>query len=185
VRVVAGTLRGRKLRAVAGEVTRPTADRVKEALFSILGPLDGARVLDLYAGTGALGIEALSRGAGHSVFVESSREALSVLKANVEALTLSDRVAVVASEVARAKRAIERERPYDLVFVDPPYEELAKALVTVADLTTSFELLTSEGVLVVEHASRDAVLLPNLEAVDTRRYGSTTLTFFRAAIKDG
>jgi len=183
MRVVAGTLRGRKLRAVPGEMTRPTADRVKEALFSILGPLDGAEVLDLYAGTGALGIEAISRGAAHALCVERAREAVAVLKANVEALSLADRVTVLASEVARAASTIERHGPFDLVFVDPPYEDIADALVTLGSLAT--KVLGAGAVVIVEHATREKIAVPGLTTFDTRKYGSTSLAFLRAAATDG
>src|SRR5436309_4205711 len=122
MRIVAGEWGGRTLRAPPGGRTRPTADRVREALFSILGPIDGLRVLDLFAGSGALGIEALSRGAAQATFVERARPALTALRANLEALEIS---AEVHAGDARAflRNAAQAGRTYDLVFVDPPYRE--------------------------------------------------------------
>src|SRR5437867_231202 len=124
MRVIGGTDRGRRLAAPRGFSTRPTAGRVREALFDILGPaVAGMRVLDLFAGTGAIGIEALSRGAARAVFVERGRDALRALRANLAALHLSrDRARVVAGDAVATLPALGRsELPFDLVFLDPPY----------------------------------------------------------------
>ncbi len=176
MRVVAGSLKGRKLTAVHGLMTRPTADRVREALFSILGRLDGARVLDLYAGTGALGIEAISRGADHAVFVESARAALVAIHMNVTDLGLTSRTTTITSDVERAARSIVG--PFDVVFVDPPYEVLAVATKAVAAFAQSPTFLTEDGIVVVEHGGRSPAVIEGLVAYDTRKYGSTALTFF-------
>jgi len=184
VRVIAGTLRGRTLFAPPGAATRPTADRVREALFSILGDVSGARVLDLYAGTGALGIEALSRGAARATFVEHARPALRVLRRNVQTLGLETLATVLS---LRAERALST-RPwgsslFDLVFIDPPYDEVRRrpaaggvARMVAGDLSPSVEL---GGRVVLEHASSD--LPPEIagfEREDTRTYGDTTLSFY-------
>ncbi len=125
MRVVAGTARGRRLRAPVGAVTRPTPDRVREAVFNSLhsrGAVAGARVLDLYAGTGALGIEALSRGASSAVFVESDRRALRCLSNNLASTGLAERASVMASDVDAALRELHRGgRAFDLAVIDPPY----------------------------------------------------------------
>ena len=118
MRVVAGEYRGRRLRAPAGTATRPTADRVREALFSMLGDVSGLRVLDLFAGSGALGIEALSRGAGAAVFVERNRKAAAVVRKNLDSLGL--RAPVVEGDALAVIG--QSQDPYDLVFVDPPYD---------------------------------------------------------------
>src|SRR3954468_19260619 len=118
MRIVAGRWRGRRLVAPPGRTTRPTSDRVREALFSILGPLDGERVLDLYAGSGAVGLEALSRGAAEATLVERDPAALRALRANVEALGADARV--IAGDVAAFLRsAAQADGHYDLVFLDP------------------------------------------------------------------
>src|SRR5580692_6775643 len=123
MRVIAGRLGGRRLTAPRGMATRPTSDRVREALFSALGPLGGAAVLDLYAGTGALGIEALSRGAARATFVESARPALAALRDNLAALGLEGAARVLAMPVERAVTRLGGA--FDLVLADPPYAETA------------------------------------------------------------
>ena len=149
---------------------------MKEALFNILGGLDGARVLDVYAGTGSLGIEALSRGAESAVFVESGREALRALRENLTVLGLESRSIVLSLDVSRARATLSKHGPFDVLFADPPYKELETTLPTIADIASE---LTDEGVVVVEHAARDVIKTLALEAFDTRRYGDTALTFLR------
>ncbi len=141
MRVIAGGLGGRRLRAPRGLATRPTSDRVREALFSALGHVTSARVLDLYAGTGALGIEALSRGAAHATFVESARPALAALRENLAALGLAGAARVVAQPVAGAASRIGGggwlAGPFDLVFADPPYAAVAEVPAAVAALAAA------------------------------------------------
>src|SRR5262245_38060022 len=137
MRIIAGKLGGRRLVAPRGQGTRPTADRVREALFSALGDVAGAVVLDLYAGTGALGIEALSRGAERAVFVESARPALVALRDNLAATDLSAASRVIALPVARATVEIARQGPFDLVLVDPPYAALGEVPGVIEDLVAA------------------------------------------------
>jgi 16S rRNA (guanine966-N2)-methyltransferase len=183
MRIVAGALGGRTLRAPPGRGTRPTPDRVREALFSSLGPLDGARALDLYAGTGALGLEALSRGAARAVFVESSTPALAALRANVAALGLAPRALVVARPVERSLAALEPEAPFDLIFADPPYELVRTGVAPRAlAALVARGLLGPQGRLVLEHASADeAPDLAPLACYDRRRYGDTSLALYAPA----
>ncbi len=178
MRITGGQYRSRALKAPKGSLTRPTSDRVREALFSILGPRAAARrVLDLYAGTGALGLEALSRGAESVVFVERSKEALAALRANVEALGLVAR-ACVASAVERAARDLEGER-FDLVFADPPYADVKSGAAVRAIEALVLPHLAPSALLVLEHASRDpAPLIEGLVLDDGRTYGDTTLSFY-------
>jgi 16S rRNA (guanine966-N2)-methyltransferase len=182
MRVIAGRFGGRRLSAPRGAGTRPTADRVREALFSMLGPLEGLSVLDLFAGTGALGIEALSRGAASAVFVERDRLALTALHANLAALGLdpaADPAADASAEVrsqdafaALASAAAGGER-YDLIFLDPPY---AQALAWGPKLAQALPgVLASEGLVVVE-SDRRAPLLVGLPVRRQRRYGDTSIT---------
>jgi len=174
MRVVAGLYGGRRLVAPSGERTRPTSDRVREAVFSILGPLDGARVLDLFAGTGALGLEALSRGAAHATFVDQAPAAIRVIEANLAALKVPREAWTVRRQDAlrftRAARAARHE--YDLVLLDPPYRlapelgrELSPAL---ADLTAA------DGRIVCESDRRQPLEL-DLPLTDERRYGDTLI----------
>jgi 16S rRNA (guanine966-N2)-methyltransferase len=177
VRVVAGVAGGRRL-AVPPRGTRPTSDRVREALFAALEHdpgLDGANVLDLCAGSGALGLEALSRGSAHALFVESDRRAAGVLRRNVDSIGLPGAVVRVAP--AGTVLAGPAERAYDLVLVDPPYDvpdaEVAGWLVAAA----AHGWLAAGAVVVVERSARGAPFPwpPPLRALRERRYGETTL----------
>jgi 16S rRNA (guanine966-N2)-methyltransferase len=181
MRITGGMHRSRALRAPRGTATRPTSDRVREALFSILesqGRVEGARVLDLYAGTGALALDALSRGAARATLVESARDALVALRANVSALDLGALATVVAAPVERSTAAVAAAGPFDLVLADPPYADLADAARALAAIVAAGAL--AEGALVVlEHAAPDAPPdIPDLETTSTRRYGDTALTFY-------
>jgi 16S rRNA (guanine966-N2)-methyltransferase len=182
MRITGGQYGSRALKAPKGSLTRPTSDRVREALFSILGDRASADgVLDLYAGTGALGLEALSRGARSVVFVERSKEALVALNANVEALGVRARVRVIALPIERALRGLQEEH-FDLVLADPPYAEVENGAATRALETLVVPLMTPGALLVLEHASRDtAPTIANLEHEDARKYGDTTLSFYAAA----
>ena len=170
LRIIAGEFKGRRLKAPAGRTVRPTGDRVKEAWFSILQQsIPEARVLDLFAGSGALGFEALSRGAVSVDFVETHRASLTALKANTEALKVEDRVTIHRSD---ALRFAERLQPaqYDVAFADPPYaSDEAERLVTL------FRGTPFARVFSVEH-SADRVLPGD----DTRRYGDTAITLVYA-----
>jgi 16S rRNA (guanine966-N2)-methyltransferase len=183
MRVIAGRFGGRRLSAPRGAGTRPTADRVREALFSMLGPLDGLSVLDLFAGTGALGIEALSRGAAAAVFVERDRLALGALREHLAALGLDSGEAAAAQELSVQVRAQDAfaalcaaaaggER-YDLIFLDPPY---AQALAWGPKLAQALpDVLAPEGLVVVE-SDRRAPLAVGLPVRRQRRYGDTSIT---------
>jgi 16S rRNA (guanine966-N2)-methyltransferase len=180
VRVIGGSERGRRLRAPRGQRTRPTADRMRVTLFDILGPsVGGARVLDLFAGTGAVGIEALSRGAARAVFVERDRDALRVLRANLAALGLGREAArVVAGDaLALLPTLAASEAPFDLVFLDPPYAG-GWATRALAALPGS-RLLRPGARVVVQHAVRAPVPVPAglAAAREPRRFGDTALTF--------
>jgi 16S rRNA (guanine966-N2)-methyltransferase len=181
MRVIAGALGGRKLVAPRGRGTRPTSDRVREALFSALGGVEGERVLDLYAGSGALAIEALSRGAEHATCVERAPSALSALRRNLAELSLEQRCRVVAKPLARALPALLAHGPYDLLLADPPYEMVADGSLAreLGALLASEGLLGSGARLVVEHAARDpAPELVRTELQRSRRYGDTCLSFY-------
>jgi len=177
VRVVAGQARGRSLHGPPrGSVARPTSDRVREALFQILEPIAGEVVLDLYAGTGALGIEALSRGAARAVFVERDRGMLRVLSQNLRELGLQERATVVGSDVLEALRGpLADAGPVDLALADPPYRD-ARAGETLAALVP---LLAPAGIVAFEHASRDAPPdVSGLVRQSTRRWGDTAVSFY-------
>jgi 16S rRNA (guanine966-N2)-methyltransferase len=172
MRVVAGTHRGRILKAPKGELTRPTSDRVREALFSILGEsVLEASVLDLFAGSGALGIEALSRGAASAVFVDNAHPAITTIHENLEALGLDGEV--VRMPVLRALTCTPvAARQYDLVFIDPPYR-LASALGP--DLSAALEPVLRPGARVVTESDRRDPLLLERPLQLERRYGDTLI----------
>jgi 16S rRNA (guanine966-N2)-methyltransferase len=181
MRVIAGRLGGRRLDAPPGQGTRPTSDRVREAIFSILAGVGGARVLDLYAGTGALGIEALSRGAERATFVESAPKAIAVLKRNLTSLGLDDEARVIASRAERAVAPLAESGPYDLVLVDPPYADLDDAITLLTRLTGR-GAVAEGGRVVLEHASGDGGReVPGLTLEDERRYGDTGVSIYVAA----
>jgi 16S rRNA (guanine966-N2)-methyltransferase len=171
VRIVAGEHRGARIFAPKGTDTRPTSDRVREAAFNLIGSVDDASVLDLFAGSGAMGLEALSRGAASGVFVESDREACRAIERNLEKLRITS-ARIVQRDVLRAL-ATER-RTYDLVLCDPPYgyadhERLALYLAKV---------LAPEGLLVYETGARDEPRIDGLRTRTSRTYGSSRLTLF-------
>jgi 16S rRNA (guanine(966)-N(2))-methyltransferase RsmD len=171
MRVIAGSHRGATLVAPRGRGTRPTGDRVREALFSILGALDGARVLDLFAGSGALAIEALSRGAGEATLVDSSPAAVTAIRHNLAALGLSAEV-----RCQHAAKFLERARAdgrqYDLVFLDPPYRHPSGLA---AALSKALTPVLAPGARVVTESDRRRPLALDLVLDDERRYGDTLI----------
>ena len=171
MRVVAGTLGGRALRAPKGTATRPTSDRVREALFSILASVEGARVLDLFAGSGALGIEALSRGAATATFVDSAAGAVAAVRRNLDELGLEGEVLRMAALRALACTPVS-ERQYDLVFLDPPYR-LASSLGP--QLSTALPPILARGARVVVESDRRGPLGLDLELLRERQYGDTLI----------
>jgi len=180
MRVIAGEAKGRRLVAPKGLGTRPTADRVREALFGIVAPrIAGARVLDLFAGSGAVGIEALSRGAARAVFVERDRAALAALRQNLARLGFEPRARVIARDAQAALRDLARAGArFELVFLDPPYAG-DLALRTLAALGKG-EHLAASALVIVQHRAKAE--LPeaqgSLRRVRVRRFGETALTFF-------
>ncbi len=171
MRVVAGTLGGRVLRAPRGTATRPTSDRVREALFSILASVDGARVLDLFAGSGALGIEALSRGAAAATFVDSAAAAVAAVRRNLDELGLQGEVLRMPALRALACTPVAG-RQYDLVFLDPPYR-LASSLGP--QLSTALPPILAKAARVVVESDRRGPLELDLELLRERQYGDTLL----------
>jgi 16S rRNA (guanine966-N2)-methyltransferase len=181
VRIIAGTHRGRRIAAPAGRTTRPTGDRVREAVFSIIGPVVGLDVLDLFAGSGALGFEAVSRGAASATLVERSRPALSCIRANVSALGMEDVVRVVAGDWTAALAAEARAgRAFGLCLCDPPYSLTDRVVARLGAALAP--LLAPPGIVVIEHsAARPPPEPSGLEIVSRtdRTYGDTAVSVMR------
>jgi 16S rRNA (guanine966-N2)-methyltransferase len=189
-RIIAGQARGRRLAVPSGHDTRPTADRAREALFSSLesltGGWSGRRVLDLYAGSGAVGLEALSRGAAAAVLVDDSAKAAAVIRRNIDDLGLVG--AVLVEEPAERHVMSTPLFPYDIVFADPPYALPAEELRLVLADVVANRLLARGGVVVIERSSRDTPWLwpAGIEPGRERRYGEATLWYgYAAATEDG
>jgi 16S rRNA (guanine966-N2)-methyltransferase len=177
VRIIAGQFRGRPLQAPPGSVTRPTGDRVREALFSMLasrlGSFEDVRVADLYAGSGALGFEALSRGAAEAVFVESDPKAQAAIKANAAKMGVADKVRVLGGSAL----ALPRSEPFDLVLADPPYANGSGTAVVKAVMDAGW--LAPGGWLSVETERRDTVDFGDLSPEADRQIGKARLTLLR------
>ena len=182
VRVIAGALKGRRLVTPRGATTRPTADQVRIALMDTLGPwLPDARLLDLFAGAGGVGFEALSRGAAHVTFVERDPRAIAALVENIRTLDLEPRTSVVRGDVARQLERLAGEgRRFEIAFLDPPYatDDGERVLAALGDGA----LIAPDGVVIAQHLTkrRPAQEYRVLRAFRDRRFGETTLTFFRA-----
>jgi 16S rRNA (guanine966-N2)-methyltransferase len=176
VRVVAGQHRGRPLKAPPGRATRPTADRVREALFSILGPVEGLAVLDLFAGSGALGIEALSRGAASATFVERDRRTAQLIRDNLA--DLGEQAEVVTADALRWLRRPPPGAAYDLVLLDPPYDSAPRLGVTLSQRLPA--VLSDDAVIVTESDKRDPLTL-ELPLADERIYGDTRIAIHRGS----
>jgi len=181
MRVIAGTHRGRRLYGVGKLALRPTSDRVREALFSILGNrLTNSRFLDLYAGTGAVGIEAVSRGAAHVTSVESNRNALKLLRQNLELCHIGEEIAVVGRTIQQFLDYPDQwNGPYDIVFADPPYAEASKLTSLFAEPRAD-EWFAMDSWLVIEHAAKTAfpMSLGCTKFLRRYRYGDTVLSLY-------
>jgi 16S rRNA (guanine966-N2)-methyltransferase len=175
MRIIAGSRKGHRIAAPKGRETRPTSDRVREAAFMLIGPVDGANVLDLFAGSGAMGLEALSRGAERVTFVEADNRAAAVIQQNLEKLRLTG-ARIVRYDAARALAAeAAAGAKYDLVLVDPPYDAYEELQPTLARYVPA--VVADDGVVVVETSSRVEPELP-LDLLKSRKYGSARVTLF-------
>jgi 16S rRNA (guanine(966)-N(2))-methyltransferase RsmD len=183
VRIIAGKFRGRKLKSPPGAQTRPTSDRLRETLFNILAPrIDSARFLDLCSGTGAVGIEALSRGASHVTFVDQSRKMCALIEANLDSLGVGDGYDVIVADAQDyLRRHLKKsETPFDVVFFDPPYAADYGVMLNLIGERAA-QVLSTDGIIVVEHHKKK--LLPDRFIALTRyrelQQGDSVLSFYR------
>lgn len=182
-RIIAGENKGMILIAPKGDRTRPTTDKVKEALFSIIqARVPNASFLDLFAGSGQMGLEALSRGASKAVFVEKNRQSIEVIKENVNKARRVDVSEIVSGDIGSALRRItEKQETFDIIFMDPPYQEAKNMLSVVACHLSKCDILSKDGILIIEHASDEIFdeTVINLTLSRRCKYGSTMLTFYQ------
>ncbi|QKS71542.1 16S rRNA (guanine(966)-N(2))-methyltransferase RsmD [Paenalkalicoccus suaedae] len=180
MRVISGDRRGMQLKAVPGQSTRPTTDKVKESIFNMIGPyFDGGMMLDLYGGSGSIGIEAISRGMSHAILVDKDKKAIDTINANVKQARYEDEIDVYRNDSERALKAIvKKEHQFALIFLDPPYKNhrLDKELLFIAEN----KLLEKNGIIVVEHAFDEPLQeqYEELMCIREERYGDTMISLF-------
>ncbi|MBI1869663.1 MAG: 16S rRNA (guanine(966)-N(2))-methyltransferase RsmD [Chlamydiae bacterium] len=181
MRIIAGLAKGRLLKTLPGDTVRPTADRVRESIFNILDShIMGADILDLFAGSGALGLESLSRGAEASTFVEKSKRASLVIRENFETLHFQNSQILTMDVFKSLSFFKRREKFFDLVFADPPYSFFKE--IWIQDLWKGVsQILSKEGIFVVEHPSQwsSVKMMDSLEQYDIRQYGQTSVSFYK------
>ncbi len=182
-RIISGRFGGRRVATPPGADTRPTADRVREALFGALGPLDGLRFLDLYAGSGAVGLEAVSRGAGHALLVEADPKAAKVARDNVALLGAVPEVVLAVSRVEQALGYGPNGAPYDVVYADPPYPTPEPEIVAMLAALVDMGWLGPDATVVVERSRRspEPGWVPGITPERSRRYGDTVLWYGRGS----
>jgi 16S rRNA (guanine966-N2)-methyltransferase len=180
MRIIAGTMKGRKLKAPSGLELRPTSDKVKEALFNILASrIEGANLLDLYAGTGSIGIDALSRGAQSVVFVENNKRHFQFLKKNLASYPLEGRAETFATAAADfLRKARKSNRSFDIIFIDPPYQ--SKEIEKILPILQEGDMITTHGLVVIEHFHKKSLpeTVGNLSFLKKYKYGETILSFY-------
>lgn len=179
VRVISGSARGLKLNTPGDDRVRPTTDRVKESMFNIIQDwVYDSQVLDLFAGSGALGIEALSRGASQAVFCDNSLDSIKIIKSNIEKARVADRSQIVSGDFKRCLRDMEaKNQSFDMIFVDPPYYE--GLFEEVLDTISSCKILKKDGMVIVEHDAKKPIgQVEGLEVYKEKKYGITMLTFY-------
>lgn len=180
MRIISGTAKGRRLATPKGKHIRPVLDQVKEAIFNILYNIAGLDVADVFAGTGSIGLEALSRGAATAVFVDNDREALSLIRENIEKCKFGPEARIIPKHVDVALKVMQKEGlKFDIMFVDPPYQKdlVVKTLSTIAE----FGLLKPDGRIITEHHPKEPIegLPETLTISDQRKYGQTMITFLK------
>jgi 16S rRNA (guanine(966)-N(2))-methyltransferase RsmD len=181
LRIIAGEAKGRKILSPQGRNTRPTSDRVKESLFNILGQeIPGSNVLDLYAGTGNLGLEAISRGASFCLFIDNDRDSIKTVEYNVKLLKYEEHCEVHNNDAVQALNIIgKRNMKFDVIFLDPPYHK--NIIPKVVDAVARYGIMSDECIIAAEHDIKDVIpeKILNLSLVKRFIYGNTVLSFYR------
>lgn len=176
MRVIAGEMKGRHLKTVPGKKTRPTSDKLKESIFQIIGPFfNGGTCLDLFAGSGSLGLEALSRGMEKAIFIDKNRQAIHTIHKNITALNLQNRTEVYLNHADRALNALEKRKlPFDLIFIDPPYGKIVYE--DILDKIALLHLIKVNGIIYCEHDAQEVLTVnPKFyERLKYDKYGQTT-----------
>ena len=181
LRVIAGVAKGHKLNTLKGDATRPTMDKVKGAIFNIIAPrIEGAAVLDLFSGSGSLGIEALSRGANSAVFVDKSRKSTDIIKENLVHTKLINKGVVINKDVCEACNILAKDlTKFDIIFMDPPYNKnfVQKTLI----FLDNSGILDRDGIIIVEHSKEDELpdVIGSFEGVRYKKYGITIISFYQ------
>lgn len=177
IKIGAGTLAGRIIEQPKTSKTRPMTQKSRASIFNRLGDIEGLSVLDAYAGSGAIGIEAISSGAKQATFIEQARSVAKVIQENIEALDLVSNTTVLVKSVSEAAKSLQGHS-FDIVIADPPYDQLQEG-----DIQMIFRLLPENGIGIISHSSRKPVPnLENVELIDSRTYGDTTISYYRAKI---
>lgn len=180
MRIIGGNFKGRKLIALSGDDIRPTSDRVREAVFNILEPwIRGARVLDLYAGTGALGLESLSRGAKDAVFIDAALSSCEIIKKNIALCKMAEETTLIHHDIISSFPQSLRTDPFDLIFMDPPY---GKGYVeTTLEKSDFIDLLAPKGIVIVEQSFKESLAEPinGLDIYRQKKYSKTRISFLR------
>lgn len=177
MRIISGSARGKRLASFTGKQIRPTSDRMREALFSMLisrlGELDGRRILDLYAGSGALALEALSRGGEHATLIDSGRQAAGLIERNAKTCQLEDKISLIRGKVLDSLPLVQNRGPFDLIFLDPPYGQ--DLLIPTLTLVSDLSLLAEDGIVCVDTSGEETVpdRVGRLQCIVQRRYGAS------------
>jgi 16S rRNA (guanine966-N2)-methyltransferase len=181
MRIIGGEAKGRKLYFSPGSKERPTSDFIRETLFDVLGPLQNEIFLDLFAGSGSVGLEAASRGAQEVYFVEKNIKLAEIIKKNISACCYDKICFVIAQDVERALRDLfKNERRFDIIFADPPYNQTLVEITL--NLLNKYQIVKEEGTIIIQHSIRENVLdskLENVHLIDHRKYGENVLTFLK------
>ncbi|MBX7147598.1 16S rRNA (guanine(966)-N(2))-methyltransferase RsmD [bacterium] len=176
MRIIAGLARGHALLAPKSNKIRPAADKVKGAIFNILGDIEGCIVADFFAGTGSVGLEALSRGAAKAYFIDDLPEALKLIESNIKKCRFEGKAHIIKGTIPRILEKIKaREARFDVVFVDPPYDK--NLLNPALDGLVENKLVDAQTLIVIEHSPREHIICPDIEVTDERKYGQTRISF--------